>query len=334
MSRAPRGQATVGTGQQPFSLLTQTRLSHTLNHHINTIDTINHTNLQTAPQQTIPHPNNTLTFPPTQTPLLYQTDIQGNTIEKQDLEAFGDTMGRKEANVFRIMFQNIHNLPLSSHVNRSRQVIDCIATQELDVFLMTEVGLCWSKLSAYDQWHERTMGRLAQHKSVFRYNTTELHQTTAIQHGGVGVCTTDEGVNRVINTGGDLSGLGRWAWVRLQGKAGRTIRIITAYRPCGAGGEGTVWEQHQRYFGNQYPKRVIDPREQFLTDLHTAIESWQATGDYLILGMDANEDVRDGDAADLMSTVSMKEAILGKHSSKSPPGTCNRNYSRQPIDGI
>jgi hypothetical protein len=50
--------------------------------------------------------------------------------------------------------------------------------------------------------------------------------------------------------------------------------------------------------------------------------------------MDANEDVRDGAAASMMTTFSMKEAILTKHASKSPPPTYNRNYSRQPIDGI
>jgi hypothetical protein len=154
--------------------------------------------------------------------------------------------------------------------------------QERDVFLMTEVGPCWNKVSAYDQWQEQSIGQLAHYKSVFSYNKTELNLTETIQHGGVSVCTTDEGVHHVINTGGNILGLGRWAWVRLQGKAGRTIRIITAYRPCGAGGEGTVWEQHQRHFGIKYPDGVINPREQFLTDLRTAIESWQATGDYLI----------------------------------------------------
>jgi hypothetical protein len=50
--------------------------------------------------------------------------------------------------------------------------------------------------------------------------------------------------------------------------------------------------------------------------------------------MDANKDVRAGAVADMMSTASMREAILEKHSSKSPPATFNHNYSRQPIDRI
>jgi hypothetical protein len=86
-------------------------------------------------------------------------------------------MGKKGINTFQIMLQNVNNLPTLSRVNRSRQVIDCIANQELDVFLMTEIGLCWDKVSAYDQWNERTIGRLERQKSVFAYNKSELDNT-------------------------------------------------------------------------------------------------------------------------------------------------------------
>jgi hypothetical protein len=120
-------------------------------------------------------------------------------------------MGKKAVNVFCIMFQNINNLPTSASFNKSQQVIDCIIKQELDVFLMTEIGLCWPKLSAYDQWNKRTIGRLSHHKFVFSHNKTEMDQTQPIQHGGVGICTTNEGVHRVIGMGQDTSGLGRWA---------------------------------------------------------------------------------------------------------------------------
>jgi hypothetical protein len=88
-----------------------------------------------------PHPPtyNTTLNPPTSihTPLLYQTDINGKTIEKDDLESFRHIMGKKAVNVFCIMFQNINNLPTSASFNKSQQVIDCIIKQELDVFLMT-----------------------------------------------------------------------------------------------------------------------------------------------------------------------------------------------------
>jgi hypothetical protein len=119
-------------------------------------------------------------------------------------------------------------------------------------------------------------------------------------------------------------------------KKSQNIRIITAYRPCGGGlgGAGTVWEQHQRYYGSKYPQRVINPRDQFLHDLRCDMIKWKAMGDYLIFGMDANEDVRKGDAAALMSSLSMHEAIFSKHHLQSPLATYNQNYQRQKVDGL
>jgi hypothetical protein len=101
-------------------------------------------------------------------PLLYQTDMTYHTIQKDDLEAFGNIiMGKKATNVFRIMLQNINNLPTSALVNSSRQVIDSIVNQERDIFVMTKIGSCWPKISDYDQWHEHMIGHLGHHKSIF-----------------------------------------------------------------------------------------------------------------------------------------------------------------------
>jgi hypothetical protein len=62
--------------------------------------------------------------------------------------------------------------------------------------------------------------------------------------------------------------------------------------------------------------------------------AWQMAGGFLILGMDANEDVCHGDVAEMMSSLASHEAILHQHSSKSPPATYNHNYQQQPIDGL
>jgi hypothetical protein len=64
------------------------------------------------------------------------------------------------------------------------------------------------------------------------------------------------------------------------------------------------------------------------------MEEWKTSGNLLILGMDANEDIRDGNVAKLMESMAMTEAILNQHSTKSPPATYNRNYQQQPVDGL
>jgi hypothetical protein len=57
-------------------------------------------------------------------------------------------------------------------------------------------------------------------------------------------------------------------------------------------------------------------------------------GDQLIIGIDANKDVRTGATAEFFQTLRMREAILDKHSQSSPPATHNRNTQQQPIDGL
>jgi hypothetical protein len=52
---------------------------------------------------------------------------------------------------------------------------------------MTKDGLCWPKVLAYDQWHERMLGQLAHYRSIFSSIKMEMECTKVIQHVGVGI---------------------------------------------------------------------------------------------------------------------------------------------------
>jgi hypothetical protein len=263
MFRVPKEKATVAprcqlTPPRSTNCLSKNTVDkekeQTTNKKTNTHSNINDQQSHKAPEQQglqelqelqEPHPAKQQQNRNPTAPLLYQTNLTGKLIKRNDLEAFGDNLLRKPAHTFRIMLQNINNMSSSAHHYASRQIVDCITKHKLDAYLMTEVGLCWPKLSEYDQWSERTLRKVQHHKSIFGFNTTQLEHSKRLQPGGVGICATDEAVHRVISSGQDPSGLGRWAWIRMQGKAGRTIWIATAYRPChGTGGAETVWEQH------------------------------------------------------------------------------------------
>ena len=74
---------------------------------------------------------------------LQQTTLLGENLVKTDVEAFGDKMQAKEDNTFRVVVQNVQCLPVEARTDRSRRVVDTIATTESDVFLMSEVKLYW-----------------------------------------------------------------------------------------------------------------------------------------------------------------------------------------------
>jgi hypothetical protein len=191
---------------------------------------------------------------------------------------------------------------------------------------MNEVGLNWKVVPADNQWVERTTGRLQNSKAVFAHNTTEPDLTDTIQYGGVGVVATKELANRVISTGKDPTNLGRWVWIRMQGKEGHTVRIATAYRPCESPGASTVFHQQAR--GLSKNEDHGNPIEALTEDLAKAIQVWKEAGDHIIIGMDANEDVRYGSINLAFKGLGLSEAILDKHSDKIPPATQNRNTNR------
>jgi hypothetical protein len=113
---------------------------------------------------------------------------------------------------------------------------------------------------------------------------------------------------------------------------GHTVRIATAYRPWDSPGASTVFHQQARGLSANNDHR--NPITALLEDLTMAITEWNAAGDHIIIGMDANEDVRQGTVHDMFAALGLREGILDKHKDKSPPATQNRNTKRQPIDGI
>jgi hypothetical protein len=265
-------------------------------------------------------------------PELHQLSIEGENITLDDAEAFADIMKTKPRHTIRIALQNIQLLPENARHYKSRQLINHIVQAELDVLLMNEVGLNWKAVSADNQWVERMTGKINGSRAVFAHNITELETTDTIQYGGVGIFATQELAHRAIDTGKDPANIGRWAWIRIQGKEGHTVHIVTAYRPWESPGASTVFHQQARGLAQKNDYR--NPIEALMEDLIQAIQEWKEMGDHIIIGIDANEDVRDGTVNGIFQKLGLREAMLDKHSDKSPPATQNRNTKRQPIDGI
>jgi hypothetical protein len=68
--------------------------------------------------------------------------------------------------------------------------------------------------------------------------------------------------------------------------------------------------------------------------LAQATKAWKEAGDHVAIGMDANEDVRNGEVNTMFKGLGLREATLDKHKDKSPPAaTQNRNTKHQPING-
>ena len=104
---------------------------------------------------------------------------------------------------------------------------------------------------------------------------------------------------RVLNKGEDPHRLGRWAWMLIQGRHGHHTRMVSAYRPNKSlTTAGTVYRQQLRHWRD---KNIFEcPIKLFEEHLEEEIKGWMLLGDHLMIGIDANEDVRTGTVATMM----------------------------------
>ena len=112
----------------------------------------------------------------------------------------------------------------------------------------------------------------------------------------------------VMEQGKDPRGLGRWAWMIYKGHSGVSLRYIAAYRPVlNKDRPPSVWSQQRTYF--QQHNEDWCPRDMFTIDLCKEIERWLESGDQLILGVDANDDVCTGPFSRSLQTLGLVEVI-------------------------
>ena len=76
-----------------------------------------------------------------------------------------------------------------------------------------------------------------------------------------------------------------------------------------------------------------EPRTLMLQELGILITERQEAGDKIIIGIDANEDIRGPTIQQFLSDYHLKEAVTSRHG-HTTPSTCDKNTNNVPIDGI
>jgi len=116
------------------------------------------------------------------------------------------------------------------------------------------------------------------------------------QPGGTFIATLGCYAARVVSTGTDNSGMGRWSYHKIIGHNNTRYLIITAYRVGSQRpliGTNTAYTQQYHILLRQHHLQP-DPREQFVMDIIAFVHHWQQTHD-ILLCLDANDYVESRD---------------------------------------
>jgi hypothetical protein len=104
------------------------------------------------------------------------------------------------------------------------------------------------------------------------YSTTkDKFETSPFKPGGTASAELEKMAHRVVKTGRDDIGCGRWSYITFNGKDNKHITVINAYRVCSQRdpGDTTASRQQQcvQYADEELRPYVLDPHKQTLIDL-------------------------------------------------------------------
>jgi hypothetical protein len=74
-----------------------------------------------------------------------------------------------------------------------------------------------------DKWRNRTRGWWECSHNVFGYNRNDSDFSSVFQPGGTANISIGNSSHRVIKSGTDSTGLGRWVWTLFKGKHNVTL---------------------------------------------------------------------------------------------------------------
>jgi hypothetical protein len=118
-------------------------------------------------------------------------------------------------------------------------------------------------------------------------------ETTYHKRGGTTCGSLGQVVHRVIASGRDETGCGRWSQITYAAKENNKMTIISAYRVCKQTNPGDLTASKQQhgimYEDEEMRPYLVDPHKQTLIDLQYHVEKLKADSHEVLIFMDANQ---------------------------------------------
>ena len=251
------------------------------------------------------------------------------------MQAFGDILDPRQSKDFtRVGFKSYGEQPRFKSDHKALDGSRAMVAGKYDVLLFAEHDLYGPALEPKHQMHDRMCTMNKGIMTCLSYNTNDGPGTNWRQYGGSGFTINEDMKARMIQNG-DQTKLGRWTWKKIGGKDGIATVFVSAYRPChSTKGLKTVWRQQARHFKREEDIGNPGVHALFTCDLVKFLGDLCDDGNNVVLEMDANDDVRDGELTKALWEIGIFEAVVSNHKDKSIPATCTKNTQHKPIDSI
>ena len=206
-------------------------------------------------------------------------------------EPWGDDYSIKHSNSFRIYFQNVNSLGLSSDKEKFSNILSSMIKSECDIINWAQTSLNWKLLHTRNKVHETIRAT----KEIYKVNIgrNKYISPSPVIPGGTAQLIRGDWTGRIVELVHDFRLLGRWCGVKLRLKHDRHLYVISAYRVCDQSmsqiGPETAFGQQAAFLNME--GITTNPRQQFITDLTSCVKEWRKDLDDVMILLDANQDL-------------------------------------------
>ena len=207
---------------------------------------------------------------------------------------FGDPLGKKEEGTARFGYEQVGGVaPWKGEKTSDMQ--NFVKRLEADGMFCAEVNTDWRKVPFTNQLPQLFS---ANAQSRFVVSNNENEDKLRSQVGGTCRMIFGDLAQHVTDVGKDLTGLGRWSWMLLEGANNHHTRIMVAYQPSShkintLEHMHTVYRQHANYFRTTHGDRTC-PRKLFWNKRITQLSKWKKEGKNLALFINTNDCLKSG----------------------------------------
>jgi len=202
-------------------------------------------------------------------------------------DQWGDDLSSSPT-TFRIASKNVNTLSPGDNLIQWRGVANAMRDYQIHSLSIQETNTKWTK--HLQQCVHRVFQTTFLRAAISTSNSTEPSGT--YQPGGTALTIVGPHASRLLSSGQDPSGMGRWSYIELLGKHNKRLILASVYcvrSQTAHIGSNTVSTQQTQILlqsGQHHPR----PRKQLINDLIHQIQQWQLTGHEILVCLDANED--------------------------------------------
>ncbi len=253
-----------------------------------------------------------------------QRNIQTPLHALLDNDHWGDAPTKNPIH-FRVISKNVNSLSTNDNNLQWRGAVQAMVDMDAHILCLQEPNLNWT--DNLRQPIYRLFQKAFMHAKITTSSSTHSNGGS-YQPGGTFLATLGCYAARVVSTGTDTTGMGRWAYHELIGKNTKRYIIITAYRVGTQRptiGTNTACTQQYNIL-LEHGVLAPNPREQFVTDIITFVQRWQTTHE-ILLCLDANDNTtesRDKGIERILDETALIDLHHHRHPGLQPPATHHR----------